>query len=364
MAETDDRTASDPPLFGFAGREVHGSEVLRAADVRGALTPPWQAFLAGRTALEACVDRGPPLEPSDVEAATEAFRYEHGLITAEETEAWFEERGLALEELDAYARRKLARERLESKTPSGTSDPWAAPPEVRASFRAELMLSGELGLLAYEFACRLVNARAHPGDASPSPAALEGLHREFLDRQGLDPAALAAWFARSGASAEELQHLLALEAAFRLRSGELTTPKARERMRVSLRIALIQVERESLTVGSNDAAREAVLCIREDGRTMAELANENAFPYERETLVLEDLDEESQRALLSATPGELLDPVEEGPRIRVSRLVAKREPEASDPEALRRIDRAILDAHFADLTAQHVRWRLGGPGGA
>ena len=42
------------------------------------------------------------LDDAAVAAAAEAFRYEHNLITAEETERWLEERGLSLDDFTDY----------------------------------------------------------------------------------------------------------------------------------------------------------------------------------------------------------------------------------------------------------------------
>ena len=345
----------DPALFEVAGRRIVVSEVVRAAEVRGRIHEPRATFVADLALQQACEGRGETLDPADVERACDDWRYERGLLTAEETEAWFAARGLSLSELDAFCRRRLWRDRAESRGPPAPVRPSTSTRSLGPAFLADLMLSGEMDRLAHELACRLADAESRPGDGPPPPREVEAARRAFLKRQGLDEAVLPGWLAQSGTSPGELDRLLALEVAFRSHCAALLTPEARDRVRRSLQIPLIRVGLESVTVGTMDAAREVVLCILEDGRSMSDLAAENGLAYESGSVVLEELDEDTQGAVLSAAPGDLLAPVEEESEIRVRRVVAKREPEESDPETMARVDREVLDLHFADVTAKHVR---------
>ena len=114
------------------------------------------------------------------------------------------------------------------------------------------------------------------------------------------------------------------------------------------------------------AAREAVMCVREDGIEPAALAAEIGCPHARSRVFLEDLDEDLYDALVSAAPGDFLAPIEsEGGRgILLHRLTAKHEPDASDPEVLRRVDDEIVEAHDRELTARRVRRLLADRGAA
>ena len=55
-------------------------------------------------------DDGRESNDDAIDAAAQAFRYEHDLITAEETERWLADRGLTLSDFgDYFARRVLGR---------------------------------------------------------------------------------------------------------------------------------------------------------------------------------------------------------------------------------------------------------------
>jgi len=74
--------------------------------------------------------------------------------------------------------------------------------------------------------------------------------------------------------------------------------------------------------------------------------------------VLEDIAPETQQQFLSVSAGELLEPMEVDGSFRLSRVVAKREPDPDDPAVRSRIEQRLLNRHFADLVSQHVRWEI------
>jgi hypothetical protein len=124
----------------------------------------------------------------------------------------------------------------------------------------------------------------------------------------------------------------------------------------SLRMALTRLELEVVDFESRDAAREAALCVRADGNSMAGVASDGRYPhYQLETLV-EDLPAGLQQTFLCAATGELLGPFERGDGFQLSQLVRKIEPDLRDGEVRRRVERQILERHFSELVGKHVRW--------
>jgi hypothetical protein len=149
-----------------------------------------------------------------------------------------------------------------------------------------------------------------------------------------------------------------LEANFRIVCERLVTPQARQRELGTLRLPLTVFDVETIEFDSNDAAREALFCVRDDGMAMDEIAAEGRYPFRREELVLEDIAPEIQQQFLSITAGELLEPMEADGSFRLCRVLAKREPDPADPAVRFRIEQRLLNRHFADLVSQHVRWEI------
>jgi hypothetical protein len=113
------------------------------------------------------------------------------------------------------------------------------------------------------------------------------------------------------------------------------------------------VELESLV-----AAREAFLCVRDDGISMEEVAKEGHYPFRRYTRLAEEIPLEDQQRFLSASRGDLLDPIERGDGFQLFRILGKMEPNLDDPVVRGRADERILDRHFAELVSRHLQWCL------
>ena len=80
------------------------------------------------------------------------------------------------------------------------------------------------------------------------------------------------------------------------RSTAATAPdfsraQAREREIAALRLPLTRFEVETIELDSLDAAREALLCVREDGMSMEEVATEGRYPYRHPEVLLEEIPE-------------------------------------------------------------------------
>ncbi len=328
-------------------------DILDAAHFRGELVPAWKKFLNVQAAAARAEEEEREGDDAAIDTAVQTFRYDHDLITAEETEAWLAERGLTLSDFSEYFTRQYWGEALGGgKTEA--ADYFVAPAETREVFLAELIFSGELGRMATRLSWRL--AAAASTKAAPEREALETERQKFIER--LAPVSLAEWARHAGRDEAWIDQMALLEATFRLVCDSVLSPQARKREVSTLRLQLTMFELEILEVDSRDAAREAFLCVRDDGMTMEEVAMEGRYPFHREEMVLEDIAPEMQPQFLSVTPGKVMEPMDVGGAHRLCRVVAKHEPNPEDAAVHRRIEQRLLERHFADAVLQHVRWDL------
>jgi len=353
MTLTPERTL---PVFSVGDRSWSVDDVIVAAHFRGELDGWWKEVLQWGAGESRGKDPGGGDEAAQ-QSAIEQFRYERDLITAEETERWLEARGLTLDDFSDYFVRHSQRPRLVGEVPaipSAYSEPTA---RQRDLLRIELLLSGGMEAMAVGLSWRL--AALDRNGAGISSELIESERARFFQRTGLGATDVAHWVACTQRDERWLEEMLACEAAYQMEAGRVLTNEQRERLLHELRIPLTRVEVEILEVESLAAAREATLCVREDGACLEEMARQGGYPHRREEVLIENFPPELQRRILCAAPGEVLEPIPQGDGFCLWRAMAKTEPELADAGIRARVERQLLERHFSDLAARCVRWQPG-----
>ena len=356
MSDTETLPVDSKVVFLCGERPFTVRDLLDAAHFRGELEPAWKKLLRLVAAEHRADAQGLEVADDAIDTAAEQFRYQRDLITAEETEQWLAERGLTLSDFSAYFVRQYWGQRWDDVEPD-LVDYYSAPNDLRELLTSELILSGELDRMALHLSWRVAAQCA----AKERPASAELIADEqarFFERSGLTEDQLAEWLERLGRDAEWLQAALEMEAIHRRDCDALLSPQAREREIAALRLPLTRFEVETIELDSLDAAREALLCVREDGMSMEEVATEGRYPYRRPEPLLEEIPEELQQKFLSVHPGEILEPIAHGDGFHLCRVIGKEEPDVNDPLVQERAENRILDRHFADLTTRHIQWRI------
>jgi hypothetical protein len=329
MPSTDAVSHQDLVVCTCGQQEYTARDVFDAAIFRGEFEDKWQKFLRHVAAEERADELELELDESAISAAAEEFRYQHDLITAEETEAWLANRGLTLDDFsDYFARQYCASAVLEGLCPEEIGYN-SADPELRELFVAGLILSGELEEMTSKLMWRLA-ARCAGAELTSDAVATE--ERSFFKRNSITRAELEEWL----------------------------VPHARQRELAALRMLLTRLETEVIEFESRDAAQEALFCVREDGMSMEEVAAEGRYPYRRVDFVLEDIATEARQRFLSVSAGDLLGPVARADGFELCRIISKIEPQADDPTVKSRIDQRLLDRHFSEVASRYVDQRLGG----
>ena len=339
------------------GRTYTLSDVVAAAHFRGDLEEPWRRMLQRLAADEAAADRDLETDDDALQALSDEFRSDRDLITAEETETWLEQRGLTLDDFNDHFVRAYWGDALGAKVEPQEVDFIEASEELREMLNVELLLSGDFEQMATELSWQ-VAARRAAADETVGPEALAVERAEFFERAEIDEDELAAWLEGLGRDAAWFEEMLALAASYRHARATLVTDEmCRAELSVA-RLHLAQIDVETIELESRNAAREALMCVRNDGMSLAEVAAESCYPHQRGTVLLEDMPADLHERVLCAAPGELLEPVPHGDGFQVCRIHQKSEPTLEDPEVRSRIEDRILGQTFADLCSRHVRWRL------
>ena len=358
MASTESASAGELAMCACRGRDYKAHDLIDAALFRGELDSNWQQFLTGLEAEKRADQLDLELDHDAIDAAAELFRYAHDLITAEETEQWLQARALNLVDFTDYFARQHWRLTIDEKIELPDIDFGSAPPELRELFTEELIFSDELDGLNTQLMWRLA-ALAATGETNLDPEKIRAERRTFFDRTKVAESKLNDWLARLGRDENWLDEMLAMEAAYSSRCEKALTSEARQKQLATLRMPLTQFEAEVIELESDEAAKEALLCIRQDGMSMEEVAAEARYPYRRITFLHEIVPEELKQKFWSAAEGDVLDPLPRGEGFELYRIAKKIEPDPTNPDIRQRIDEHLLERQFSALTSDHVEIRLG-----
>ena len=356
MPDTESVSHDDLIVCTCGNQEYAARDAIEAALFRGELDSTWTELLRCVEAERRADELDMELDDSVIADAAEAFRYEHDLITAEETEAWLATRGLTLDDFTDYFTRRYSADTLNENIVPEQIEYISATLELRQLFLAELILCGELDRMTTALMFRLA-ARCAEKDLDSNAITAE--ERKFFDRNKIEPAQLPNWLERLGRDLEWFNEMVAMEAAYRRRFDTLLVPQARQRELAMLRLPLTRFETEVIELESRDAAQEALFCVREDGMSMEEVAIEGRYPYRRADFLFEDIPTDAQQRFLSVSAGDVLEPVAHGDGFELCRIIQKIEPQPDDPNIKLRVDQRLVDRHFADLASKYTQRRLG-----
>ena len=338
-------------------REFEIRDVLDTAWVRGDLQSDWTLLLESLSREDQATTMSLDPDEEVLQSMSEEFRYERDLLTAEETEKWLADRDISEEDFTNFFLRRYWLRAIDQRSKNLPEDFWAASPDLRELLRIDLLLSGRFDQHARELSWRLTALPQPPGASSPADAMQTQVMRgRFIAGHNFTEENLGRALAGLERDILWLNECLQLEAAYHYVCDQLLTDEKRARLLVSLRLPLTKVEVETMVVRSPHAANEAVLCLRENQLSMSELASECDSSCDRMNVFLGDCSPELQRALLSASPGEILAPQSDGETFVVCRLINKTESDIHEQEVKARLDQRLLESHFSELTRERIRW--------
>lgn len=312
--------------------------------------PDFETRLRQGLACETEADRAAAWpDPAVLDEAATAFRYERDLLTSEETEAWLAARGLDIDQWSAALARGVLRaawrDRLASLDP-GTLDPAEVPATVLV---AEGVCSG-----AFDRWAAMLGARA-------ALASSAGISQPPAPEGDLVVARHAAWVAGDNEAATALRHLADVVAADRAVATSALTDEALDLHLERCRLDWVRVDVECLSFPTDAAAREAALCVREDGLSLSEVAVESGQPIVDHRTVLDTLEPALRDAVLSASPGDTIGPLALDAGFTVVHVVGKAAATLNDPLVRARAERSVVDTLRERALVSAVQWLLPRP---
>src|SRR5438046_8660974 len=215
-------------------------------------------------------------------------------------------RGLTLDDCSDYFTRQYYATAIRESVVPDEVEYQCASVDLRRSFLTELILSGDLDRITTDLMARLA---ARCAGQEPAPEAIAAEERKFLHRNSVNPGQRTNWLKKLGRDSKWLDEMLAIEAAYRTHCERLLVPEARQYELMPLRLPLTRFEIEVIELESQDAAKEALFCVQQDGMSMEEVATEGRYPYRQVNFVLEDLPADVQQGFVSVSAWAGLQPL-------------------------------------------------------
>lgn len=275
-----------------------------------------------------------------VEAAAAEFRYERELITAEETESWLRERGVTASEWLASVRRGVLREHFAEGLAEGRGT--ATREEIERAVRVDLCCT-ELGRRLAESCAGHAAAAAAVGRLTPgAESSLSGPLPPCVDA------------AHARARLPLLDQML--QGVEQFRQAGITDEAIRREIQ-NHRMEWVRLECRTLAFPDLPQAREAALCLREDGLGIDEVADNAHLRAEEVRFYVDDLDPGLQASFVSAKPGDVIGPSAMNASHTLFQVLSKTMPGEQDPEVRDRAAERLFARALVNESQRRVHWR-------
>jgi hypothetical protein len=296
----------------FADARRRGDWQILEAEVRQALA-----------CAQLVAEGAPPLGREVERSAANAFRRARRLHAAEDVEAWLGARGLTVRQWRRYVRGEALR----------------------------LRHAAELADLVARYPAD--DATVH--DTLPIWGWCSGAFPRWAEALAAR-AATAAALGETGDTPDGSVDLRALDERFDRFAAETATPDRLAALVAARYLAWLRIDGDLVAFADEDTAREALLCVREDGWSLADVAAAAKRQLRRRALLAEEVDVEVRHHLVRARDGDLLGPLLVDGRPTLVFVRRKRPPEIDDEEVRVRATRELVDTAVAREVADRVEW--------
>lgn len=312
-------------VFAVGATGYRVSDVVRAARAWGELAALAEAVREGLACFKRAAENDDLPTPEETEAEAAEFRYARDLITADEALAWLAQQGLTVEDWTQYLQRALLRARWASELADTASRYPVSDQEVAEILHAEGVCSGVFGQVASRLAGRV--------------AVLERAREEkWLAEGGDDP---------------DLTHIDAALERFR---AHVVTPATIHAEVAARHLDWVRLECETVWFSDVQQAREAALCVRDDGRELGQVAADARAPLRERRLYLEEAEPSWRDRLLAARAGDLLGPLGQDDGFVLVLVRSKELPRAEDEDVRDRAEESLLGRAVDHEVANRVKW--------
>lgn len=322
-------------------------QVLGAAEFFGTAGELWDWLGEGLACETYAAEEGFELDENALQSAVDDFRYRRQLLDTEQTEAWLAARRLSEEELVDALARELWRRRFSAELADIRAGYAPEPEALAQALWPELIVHDRLKPPAVALARRIVSpelaapARGAPAAVSPLEAPAPAVPH------------CPDWARCADAWRKRLQ---CLDSSYRCVLQTALSPRHLAAALAGRRLDLTRVRFRAASFSALNAAREAYLCITQDGEPFDQAVGRAETWREDRALFLAETPATLLPFLVSAVPGETYLAEEEDPGPLLFQVIEKNPPRLEDPEVRSKLESALLARTFDPAVEERVRW--------
>lgn len=339
--------------FAIGNAEFQWIDVVLAAMARGDW-PRFERQLAEGLACEArAAAENVPLPQVAIDEAATAFRYQRDLISASDMSGWLARMSVSSEEWMAHITRGVLR-CLWTHEIEMLLDRYApSPRHLETAAVSEGICSGLFDAFDASFSERAAIAFEARPDVFDTARVASQAHTDLATRlvrqhtHWLTMRPEAECIAR-------LMRILDIEDVYRTASERLTASEALASAIDSHRLEWVVIDLDTIGFADESAAREAILCVREDGMSMRDVAAMSRHIVTRDSRLFEDLPADYRDRVLSAEPGSVIGPLELDGRYEVALVLARTAPTVQDERIADRARTLLLAQAGRRAAGEHV----------
>ena len=314
-------------VFIVNGAEFGWDEIVAAAQVWGEWRPFVEQTRQSLACLRLAAETGQLPAGAETRETATAFRYAHNLISAEETQTWLSEWGMTVEDWMNCLRGQLLRERWANCLNEIAAANPVSDEEVAEVIRNYAVCDDKLIEWARKLAGRAAIAFGAAGSGSFDSAGLSP--RELVER---------------------------VEAGFAMRRRLAVTPNSLEASIVDHRLDWIRFDCRYVWFPEERIAREAALCVTEDGLTLDEVAYDARSIVQQWNFYLDEIEAGARPHFLAARAGEWVGPLKIMEGFPLFSILDKQTPVESDPRIRQRAEQAIINSLIEKEMNGRVKW--------
>jgi hypothetical protein len=316
-------------VFIVDGAEFGWDEIVAAAQVWG----EWQPFVEKTSQSLACLLLAAETDQLPAGAETRetatAFRYAHNLISAEETQTWLSQWGMSVEDWMNCMRGQLLRERWANRLNDIAAANPVSDEEVAGVIKNYAVCDDKFIEWARKLAGRAAIAFGAAGSGSFDSTCLSP--RELVER---------------------------VEAGFAMRRRLAVTPNSLETSIARRRLDWIRFDCRYVWFPEERIAREAALCVIEDGLTLDEVAYDARSIVQQWNFYLDEIEADARPHFLAARAGEWLGPIKMLEGFPLFSILDKQTPTNSDPRIRQRAEKDIINDLIEREMNERVKWLI------
>ncbi len=318
-------------VFSVGSQKYIWDDVILAAKLRGDWARLEKELCEGMACVKRMDEAEDEIDAEELESAANDFRYERDLVTAEEAETWLKQWDLTAEAWMDYIHRWVLRRKWADELAEIVARFPVTESEINDCLQAEAVCSGYLARFAQALAARA--------------SAFEKAREE-------------GWIREPAQCAKRTTKVDRLEAGYRSFRDHVVDWQGLKDQVGWRRLDWIRFDCRYVLFPDEQMAREAALCVRDDGMSLDEVAANAKIGLHHAPIYLEAIDSSLRDRFVSAGKGDLVGPLDRDKGFALFVVEDKILPALEDPAIRQRAEESLMQSAINCEIANRVKWHV------